>query len=454
VADRGGIRLRVTLTAVLALGIALIVAAVAMVWYVDRSLAAQAADDASLRAQQLADAGVRDGTTVVVSDPEEQFVQVLDRSRVVASSANVAGLPPLATPVPDGAARLNVPGIAGPFVASSAVSSGPDGPRMVVVGLNIDDVVEARKTTAIALAIAVPILLGIVGVVTWRLVGRTLRPVEEIREEVERISSRELGRRVPEPARDDEISRLAATMNRMLDRLERSQERRRRFVSDAAHELRSPVAAIRQHAEVAAEHPETTSVEDLADVVLAEDDRLQRLVEDLLLLARTDERAPELEDVDLDDLALAAAERARAASAVDLDTRGVSAGRVRGERASLERVVGNLVDNAARHARERAAIGVAEHDGHVVLVVEDDGPGIPPADRERALERFVRLDGARDRRSGGSGLGLSIVRDVTRAHGGSVELGESSLGGLLVRIELPSANGDGLPSPHAERRSR
>jgi signal transduction histidine kinase len=106
----------------------------------------------------------------------------------------------------------------------------------------------------------------------------------------------------------------------------------------------------------------------------------------------------------------------------------------------LERVVRNLLDNAARHARERAAIGVAELDGHVVLAVEDDGPGIDPADRERALERFVRLDGARDRRTGGTGLGLSIVRDVTTAYGGSVELGDSSLGGLLVRIELPSAN--------------
>ena len=124
-----------------------------------------------------------------------------------------------------------------------------------------------------------------------------------------------------------------------------------------------------------------------------------------------------------------------------LDTRGLSAARVRGERASLERVVRNLMENAASHARARAAIGVAELDGHVVLAVEDDGPGIEPGDRERALERFVRLDGARDRKTGGAGLGLSIVRDVTRAHGGSVALGESSLGGLLVRIELPSELG-------------
>ncbi len=440
-ADRGGIRLRVTVIAVLAVGVALVAAAIAMVWFVDRSLAAQAADDAALRAEQIADAGVTNGSTIPVADPQEQFVQVVVRAAVVASSANVAGMGPLASPGPESAVRLDVPGLAGPFIAASAVTSGVDGTRTVVVGVNIDDVVEARNVVTIALSVGVPLVLVVVGFVTWWIVGRTLRPVEEIREEVERISSRELDRRVPTRARDDEIGRLAATMNRMLERLERAHDRRRRFVSDAAHELRSPVAAIRQQAEVAAEHPATTSVGDLARVVLEEDARLQRLVEDLLLLARIDERAPDVEEVDLDDLVLAEADRLRSTSSIVLDTHAVSAARVRGERASLERVVRNLMENAATHARARAAVGVAELDGHVVLAVEDDGPGIEPEDRERALERFVRLDGARDRKTGGAGLGLSIVRDVTRAHGGSVALGESSLGGLLVRIELPSELG-------------
>ena len=415
-----------TATAVLAVGVVLVVAAFAMVGFVDRALSAQAGDAAALRAEQVAGRGVVHGSTIVVADPEEEFVQVLEGSDVVASSANVAGLGPIAAPAPEDTVRLTVPNLAGPFIAASAEGQGPAGAQLVVVGVNIDDVAEARRVVTIALLVGVPLVLLAIGFVTWRTVARTLRPVEEIREEVERISSRELGRRVPVPQRDDEIGRLATTMNRMLERLERSQERRRRFVADAAHELRSPVASIRQQAEVAVEHPETTTLDELAQGVLAEDDRLQRLVEDLLLLARMDERAPEPEQVDLDD--------------VVLDTTGVSPGRVRGDRASLERVVRNLLDNAARHARERAAIGVVELDGHVVLAVEDDGPGIDPGDRERALERFVRLDGARDRRTGGTGLGLSIVRDVTTAYGGSVELGDSSLGGLLVRIELPSAN--------------
>jgi signal transduction histidine kinase len=437
----GGIRVRVTATAVVVVGTALVLAAFAMVAFVDRSLAAQVGDEAALRAQQLADAGVADGATVPVADPEEEFVQVLDGTTVVASSHDVAGLPALATPETEQNVRLTVSTGAGPspFIATAEPMDTPTGRRTVVVGLNIDDVTEAREVVAVALAIGVPILLVVVGLVTWWMVGRTLRPVEEIRGEVELISSRELGRRVPASGRDDEIGRLAATMNRMLGRLERGQERRRRFVSDAAHELRSPVAAIRQHAEVAVEHPESTDVRELAEVVLTEDERLQHLVEDLLLLARIDERAPDLEEIDLDDVVLAEAERLRGTTSIRLDTRGVSAGRVRGERASLERVVRNLVDNAARHARERTAISVAELDGHVVLSVEDDGPGIDPEDRQRALEPFVRLDGARDRRTGGTGLGLSIVNDVTHAHGGSIDLGDSPLGGLRVRIELPSA---------------
>jgi len=439
VRGKAGVRTRVTATAVVVVGLVLVVAAAVMVWFVDCALAAQAADGASLRAEQIADRGVVHGSTIVVADPEEEFVQVLEASQVIASSANVAGQKPLATPAPENTVRLQVPNLAGPFIAASAQGQGANGAQLVVVGVNIDDVAEARKVVAIALLVGVPLVLVVVGLVTWRTVGRTLRPVERIREEVERISSRELGRRVPAAVHDDEIGRLATTMNRMLDRLERSQERRRRFVADAAHELRSPVASIRQQAEVAAAHPETTSVDELALRVLSEDERLQGLVEDLLLLARMDERAPEREEVDLDDIVLAEAERLRGTTSIVLDTRGVSAGRILGDRASLERVVRNLLDNAARHARERVAIGVAQLDGHVVLAVEDDGPGIDPADRERALERFVRLDGARDRRTGGAGLGLSIVRDVTAAHGGSVELADGALGGLRVRIALPAA---------------
>jgi signal transduction histidine kinase len=183
----------------------------------------------------------------------------------------------------------------------------------VVVGLNVDDIDDARNVVALALLIGVPLLLVVVGVVTWRMVGRTLRPVDDMREEVERISSSELDRACRRRSRDDEVGRLARTMNRMLDRLQRAQERQRRFISDASHELRSPVAAIRQHAEVALAHPDSSNLRELADVVLAEDARLQGLVEDLLVLARLDEHArpARLDEVDLDDVVLAEAARLR-----------------------------------------------------------------------------------------------------------------------------------------------
>jgi len=435
-----GIRARVTATAVAVVGIASILAAFAMVAFVGRSLTAQAADQATVRAQQIADDGVKDGGSIVVADPEEQFVQVLRGSTVVASSANVAGLPALAIPGSDGAVGVRVPVVAGPFIAASEVMVGADGPRTVVVGLNIDDIDEARHVVALALLAGVPLLLIVVGLVTWRMVGRTLRPVEDMREEVERISSTELDRRVPTPSRDDEVGRLARTMNRMLDRLERGQERQRRFISDASHELRSPVAAIRQHAEVAVEHPDTTNLEELTGVVLAEDARLQGLVDDLLLLARLDEdvRPTWFDEVDLDDVVLAEASRLRGTTSLAVDTRGVSTARILGRRADLERIVRNLTDNALHHARARISLGVQTSDGHVALMVDDDGPGIASADRERALERFVRLEGARGRATGGTGLGLSIVREVALAHGGVVVLGRSPEGGLRAEVRFPA----------------
>ena len=432
--------MRVTATAVVVVGIASIIAAFAMVAFVGRSLAAQAADQATVRAQQIADDGVTDGRSIVVADPEEQFVQVLRGSTVVASSANVAGVPALAVPQPESAVRVRVPTVAGPFITASAVTVGADGARTVVVGLNIDDVDEARHVVTLALLVGVPVLLIVVGLVTWRMVGRTLRPVEDMREEVERISSTELDRRVPTPSRDDEVGRLARTMNRMLDRLERGQERQRRFISDASHELRSPVAAIRQHAEVAVEHPESTNLEELADVVLTEDARLQELVEDLLVLARLDEhvRPARFDEVDLDDVVLAEAARLRGTTSLAVDTRRVSTARILGHRTDLERLVRNLTDNAIHHARAQISLGVGTLDGHVALTVDDDGSGIASADRERVLERFVRLDGARDRATGGSGLGLSIVREVALAHEGAVVLARSPQGGLRAEVRFPA----------------
>jgi signal transduction histidine kinase len=318
----------------------------------------------------------------------------------------------------------------------------PQGRRTVVVARSIEAVGEATGTVAGLLAVGLPVLLAVVAVTTWIVVGRALAPVAAIRTEVDEISAAALHRRVPDPPADDEIGRLATTMNRMLERLERAQARQRRLVSDASHELRSPVAAIRQHAEVALAHPDRTTTTELATTVLAEDLRLQRLAEDLLLLTRADEHTLALRrrPVDLDDLVFDEARRLRGVSELRVDTAQVSAGRVEGDAAGLRRVLGNLGDNAARHADRRVAFSVAERDGVVLLEVDDDGPGVPEAERERVFERFVRLDDARARDDGGSGLGLAIVAELVAAHGGTVTLASSPIGGTRVEVSLPRLN--------------
>jgi signal transduction histidine kinase len=326
------------------------------------------------------------------------------------------------------------------------------GEATLVYGATLDQADTAVRTAVVLLAVGVPVLVLLLVAVTWAVTGRSLRPVERMRTEVETIRSARPDARVEVPDTGDEVARLASTMNAMLDRLERSAESQRRFVSDASHELRSPIASIRQHAEVAVAHPERTEVADLADVVRSEAVRLQDLVTGLLELSRLDEggirtRRP----VDLDDLALDAVARARArstagvapardgdASTVRVDGSAISAARVLGDERVLAGVVRNLVDNAVRHASTRVAVSLTEHDGSAVLTVDDDGTGVPEDERERVFERFVRLDEARSRDAGGAGLGLAIVRDAVRAHGGDTTVVASPLGGarFVVRIAL------------------
>jgi len=234
--------------------------------------------------------------------------------------------------------------------------------------------------------------------------------------------------------------------------LEEAQRRQRRLVSDASHELRSPVAGVRQHAEVALQHPDRTDGHRFAETVLAQSIRLQRLIDDLLLLARADENAllrggaP----VDLDDLVFAEANRLRSASALRVHTAEVSAGRVDGDLGGLTRVLFNLGENAARHARKEVWFALGYRGDRVVLTVDDDGDGIPEQDRQRVLERFVRLDEGRARDAGGSGLGLAIVRELVVAHGGEIGIDDSPHGGARVTLTFPASTDPGdEPVPRA-----
>lgn len=292
----------------------------------------------------------------------------------------------------------------------------------------------------IIFAVAIPAVLLIVGLMTWWLTGRAMRPVENMRREVEEISASSLDRRVPDPGGRDEIAGLARTMNSMLERLDAAQVAQRRFVSDASHELRSPLAVVRQNAEVALAYPGALSEAELASLTLAEVQRMQRLVESLLLLTRSDELRLQVAStqLDLDDIVFAEAHRLRGLTKLTVDTSGVMAARVTGSAALLDQVVRNLADNAARHAKTLVTFALTETKGAVVLTVDDDGHGIAPAHRDQVFVRFARLDEARARDNGGSGLGLAIVKEIVTAHGGTVQVVDSPFGGARFEVVLPS----------------
>jgi signal transduction histidine kinase len=304
----------------------------------------------------------------------------------------------------------------------------------VVVAQSLEPAEAARYEAAVLLAIGGPVLVLLVALVTWWVAGRALRPVESMRQQVDGIDAASLNARVPLPEARDEVWLLGGTLNRMLDRLESAVRAQRQFVSDASHELRSPLAVLRTSVEVAVAHPETADWQGTADVLLEETQRVERLVADLLLLANADERGIQMrrEDVDLDDLLAAEAQRIRATSALDVVSH-IQPTRVRGDHDRLARVLRNLVDNAARHATGRVELSLASSPEGAVVEIADDGPGVPAEDRERVFERFVRLDVSRSRQQGGTGLGLAIVRQLVEAHGGTVEFAEAS----VVRLVLP-----------------
>jgi len=460
VLGRASVRVRTTAAAVLIVAVVLLVGGIALVLLVRGSLR----DGVENTAQQRADALVEQIRTSGVpaspqaddddddDDPDDLVWQVVgDDGRVLATSQ------PLTRPLPVGDDdAVTLPDADHDYLVVTETVRGDDDPDpddddddddgadrregvRVVVAASREDIDESTAALVGPLAVGLPLVLLLVGATTWVVVTRALAPVERIRSEVDRITGERLDRRVPEPAAKDEVRRLARTMNRMLGRLQVSRERQQQFVADASHELRSPLASIRQTAEVAVRHPGAMPEGELAEAVLEESVRMQRLVEQLLLLTRADAgvAGPPRQDVDLDDLVLAAARRP-VRDGIRVDTTAVAAGRVRGDEIALGQVVRNLVDNAVRHAASTVAVGVRQLGDRVELTVDDDGPGVPVADRERVFERFVRLDEARARDAGGSGLGLAIVRELVTAHGGEVAVEQAPLGGARFRVLLPA----------------
>ena len=440
----GSVRLRTTVAAMAVVGLALAVGAAGMMATLQGRLLDEVEAGAERRAEEVA-ADLERGRSpdLSVTDDDEEFVQILAGASVEAASGNLrAGSPVAAAGGVDGRqVDVDVDDDRERFVVAVESVEGDGRDRRVLVGRSVEDVSDAVSAVWSLLRLGLPMLVALVGVTTWWVVGRAFRPVARIRREVEEITAAEIHRRVPVPPAHDEIGRLAETMNHMLARLDGAQQRQRRFVADASHELRSPVSSLRQHAEVARTYGQDGEARELADVVLAESTRMARLIDDLLLLARSDEGSAgqRVQPVDVDDLVFEEVDRLRRETELHVDVRSVGAARVLGRPLELRRVLRNLGDNAARHAGATIRFSLGTHGGEVVLGVDDDGPGIPPEDRARVLERFVRLDESRARDAGGAGLGLAIVQTVVTSHGGSLVITESGLGGARVEVRLPEA---------------
>ncbi|GAA1842083.1 sensor histidine kinase [Microlunatus capsulatus] len=446
---RLSLRARLIIIGVTGVGVALLAGGFAfygaLTFAVDRTLddgALAAADEVAV----LVEAG-RLPSPVPVSGA--QVVQVVDaQQRVVAGSATADRLTPLLRP--DELARalageaVQVPGaraaLAVPLRVRAVAAEAPDGPVSVLVALPVGDVLAVRAALRTGLLTLFPLVLVALAAVAWRVVGSTLRPVEELRAQAERISGTGRTERLRVPVADDEVHALAVTLNQMLDRLAAGRARQRSFVADAAHELRSPLTSIRTQLEVAERLGEGGQ---LPAELLVDVDRLGRLVEDLLLLARADAdtRGPArtvpvavrglLEDV---------AERTPAR--VPVTVRPGADPTVLADPEELRRVVQNLLDNAVRHAGSAVELAAVVAEGRVRLVVLDDGPGLPDEERERVFERFTRRDDARSRDVGGTGLGLPIARELAARVGGAVRLEDAAPPWTLQAVvELPAAGG-------------
>jgi signal transduction histidine kinase len=288
------------------------------------------------------------------------------------------------------------------------------------------------------LEIVLPILALVLGGLIWLVVGRAMKPVEVVRRAVADISENDLDERLPSPRSGDELDRLVQTMNQMLQRLQLAMKRERRFIADASHELRSPIATIRAALET--NDRAMGGLERSRAVALSAVQHLDFMAEGLLTLdsIRGPEGGSSPRPVDIDELVLQQVDALRKSTSLAIDASSVSGGQVMARELDMMRVVENLSSNAVRHAESRIVYSLSEHGDHVLLVVTDDGPGIPESMRTMVFERFARIDSARNRNNGGVGLGLAIVSEVVKAYGGQVWVETAGSRGARFVVRLPA----------------
>ncbi|WP_433335309.1 sensor histidine kinase [Spirillospora sp. CA-294931] len=447
---RWSLRARVTAVAtavvgcLLALGLVVFYLAVRWTVYEDlRDRGDRAAADLAALVRTTDPHGPR---ALPVEDADFSLLQVVDDSgRVIASSAHLAGHKAMGAEPPGGKDPTNtdtvaLPGIADRAYVVSVRVQTRGGWRTAYAGASMDDVREAKGAFVASLAVAVLLALGVVAWVVWRSVGWALRPVRVMSGELAAITGgRPSACRVTVPGGHDEVTGLAESVNVTLGRLEGVVESQRAFVADISHELRSPLTGLRAQLEVALQQPDDEDWPSVARAALDDADRLQGLVADLLLIAKLEAGVrAHREPVDLG--ATVGAEVARRPRRVPVETVAEDGLMVSATPSHLERLLTNLLDNAARHAATFVRVTVAAEGDDAVLEVVDDGAGIAPEDRELVFQRFQRLAESRRRDNGGSGLGLPISRDIAVAHGGSLEVADTDAGARLV-LRLPLAAG-------------
>jgi signal transduction histidine kinase len=437
---------------VLAIALVLTFTGVALVSLVHRSLISTATSqieaDIAMTQSRLAQTPMPSNREVVLPMQGDVVVQVtsIEGTRVWAASSAIAHAPVLAHPKTNFAAAN---GMTVKLIKSSgteATLSQIDFGQVqtitttrgagLIYGFVYGGPINHSETVLMAsVATSFPLLLLISGGLIWLGIGLALAPVESIRRRVAAIAAEDLSQRVPMTGGDDEIARMARTLNEMLDRLESSSRFQQEFVSNASHELRSPLTTLLATVERAVSDQSNTDWAVVAETIMREGRRLDELIDGLFWLARHDEGQIEAErvDVDLDDLVFEESQRVRAMTGLSVDSTAVQPTRVIGDPAMMKRLIRNVVDNATRYATSELRFASFYEGSFAVVTVSDDGEGIDVSQSERLFERFVRSDPARSRTSGGTGLGLSIVTEIVTRHGGSARFVRVDSG---TKIEL------------------
>ncbi len=434
---RLSIRARLTLSFVLAIAAVLGFAAVALINLVHRSEVTQATNEIQ---SAIIEYQARMSTSdfarhfTVLPPSGDIVVQVTNASltRVYAASAPIAEAPVLARPV----TNFSTPSGMSPVFITSKITRG----TIKELSLGAVDTIQtvrgqgyifgfvygsaishSQGVLIFSVLVSFPLILLMSGGLIWLGIGLALAPVEAIRRRVDAIAAEDLTERVPLTGGDDEIARMARTVNAMLDRLDAASKFQQEFVSNASHELRSPLTTLLATTERALVAPDSTNWPDVAEVIVREGRRLDTIIDDLFWLARHDEHHVETHstEVDLDDLLYEEASRVRSMSELSVDTSAVVPTRVVGDASMLKRMMRNVVDNAMRYAKSELRFDAHVDGDYALVTVSDDGDGIDVAQSVRLFERFARADSARSRVSGGTGLGLAIVTEIVLRHGGS-----------------------------------